>query len=139
MSRRTISRRRRLQSCISRSIKTPATRLISATLFAPRRQPFYLIGTFAGLALVLAIVGLYGLISYSVLQRTREIGIRLALGAQREHILRLVLREGAFAAVFGVGIGLIASLLLTRVLASLLYGVTFRDWPLFAGLGLFLM
>jgi putative ABC transport system permease protein len=103
-----------------------------------RRYPFYLIGTFAGLALVLAIVGLYGLISYSVLQRTREIGIRLALGAQRENILRLVLRQGAFAAGLGVGIGLIASLLLTRVMASLLYGITFRDWPLLAGLGLFL-
>ena len=71
-----------------------------------RRYPFYLIGGFGALALVLAMIGLYGLISYSVLQRTREIGIRLALGAQREDVLRLMLRQGVDRRFVGVGIGL---------------------------------
>jgi macrolide transport system ATP-binding/permease protein len=88
-----------------------------------RRYPFYLIGSFASLALILATIGLYGLISYSVLQRTREIGIRMALGAQRPDILKLVIRQGVIAAVTGVAIGLVGGVVLTRVMASLLYGV----------------
>ena len=103
-----------------------------------RRYPFYLIGAFAAVALVLAMVGLYGLISYSVLQRTREIGIRVALGAQREAILKLMLRQGIIAVVWGVGIGLAGGLVLTRVIASQLYGVSFRDWPILVGVALFL-
>ena len=97
-----------------------------------RRYPFYLIGSFGTLALVLAMIGLYGLISYSVLQRTREIGIRLALGARREDILRLMLRQGVVAAIAGVGIGLVAGLGLTRVMASLLYGLNYSAWMVFA-------
>ncbi len=97
-----------------------------------RRYPFYLIGTFASLALVLAMIGLYGLISYSVLRRTREIGIRLALGAQREDILRLIVRQGVIATMVGVGIGLVAGLALVRVMASLLYGINAGDWMIFA-------
>ncbi|MFZ0312912.1 MAG: ABC transporter permease [Candidatus Korobacteraceae bacterium] len=93
-----------------------------------RRYPFYLIGSFASLALVLATIGLYGLISYSVLQRTREIGIRMALGAQRPDILKLVIRQGVIAAVTGVAIGLVAAVVLTRVMASLLYGVSSSGW-----------
>jgi predicted permease len=103
-----------------------------------RRYPFYLIGSFATLALVLAIVGLYGLVAYSVLQRTREIGIRMALGAQRPDILRLMLRQGAFSAVAGVVIGLVGTLGLTRIMASLLYGITASAWFLFAGLAILL-
>ena len=103
-----------------------------------RRYPFYLIGSFATLALVLAMIGLYGLISYSVLRRTREIGIRLALGAQREDILRLILRQGVIATLAGVGIGLVAGLGLTRVMASLLYGINSGDWIVFAGVAIFL-
>lgn len=104
-----------------------------------RRYPFYLIGSFASLALVLAIVGLYGLISYSVLQRTREIGIRMALGAQREDILKLMIRQGVVTVLAGVAIGLVAGLALTRVMTSLLYGVHASDWLTFAGVSLLLL
>ncbi|MGC2108059.1 MAG: ABC transporter permease [Candidatus Korobacteraceae bacterium] len=104
-----------------------------------RRYPFYLIGSFASLALILAMIGLYGLISYSVLQRTREIGIRMALGAQPEHILKLVLQQGVYAAVAGVVIGLVFALALTRVMASLLYGVSSTDWLIFLCVSLLLL
>jgi putative ABC transport system permease protein len=103
-----------------------------------RRYPFYLIGCFATLAMVLAMIGLYGLISYSVLRRTREIGVRLALGAQREDILRLILRQGVMATAIGVGIGLVAGLASTRIMASLLYGINAGDWIIFAGVAVFL-
>ncbi len=96
-----------------------------------RRYPSYLIGCFAALALILAVVGLYGLIAHMVLQRTREIGIRVALGAQRRDIMRLVLRQGIRATLIGVAIGVIAGLGLTRLLSSLLYGVTPGDWLTF--------
>jgi putative ABC transport system permease protein len=97
-----------------------------------RRYPSYLIGSFAALALILAMVGLYGLISYTVLQRTREIGIRVALGAQRADILRMVIAQGSGAACAGIAIGIVAGLALTRVMASLLYGVTATDGFTFA-------
>ena len=103
-----------------------------------RRYPFYLIGSFAILAVILAIIGLYGLISYSVAGRTREIGIRLALGAQRKDILRLILRQGVITTVIGVCIGLIAGLASTRVMATLLYGINLGDWIVFAGVAAFL-
>ncbi|MGB8770068.1 MAG: FtsX-like permease family protein, partial [Candidatus Korobacteraceae bacterium] len=103
-----------------------------------RRYPFYLIGCFATVALVLAMIGLYGLISYSVLRRTREIGIRLALGAQREDILRLILQQGVIASLAGVGLGLAGALASTRALASLLYGINWGDWTIFAGVAVFL-
>jgi putative ABC transport system permease protein len=112
-----------------------------------RRYPFYLVGGFAAVALVLAMIGLYGLISYSVLQRTREIGIRLALGAQREDILRLMLRQGVVAALVGIAVGLvfvgIAIALvfgfgLTRVVASLLYGINYSAWMVFASVAILL-
>jgi putative ABC transport system permease protein len=104
-----------------------------------RRYPFYLIGSFACLALVLSMIGLYGLISYSVLQRTREMGIRMALGAQREDILKLMIRQGVVAALTGVAIGLVAALALTRVMTSLLYGVGAFDWLTFTGVALLLL
>ena len=104
-----------------------------------RRYPFYLIGSFASLALILAMIGLYGLISYSVLQRTREIGIRMALGAQRENILKLILRQGVKATLVGVAIGLVLGLVLTRVMASLLYGVSSTNWLTFAGVSVLLL
>jgi len=104
-----------------------------------RRYPSYLIGSFAALALILAVVGLYGLISHTVLQRTREIGIRLALGAQRSDIMRLVLRQGIRATLAGVGIGVIAGLALTRLLSSLLYGVKPGDWLTFLSVALLLL
>jgi predicted permease len=103
-----------------------------------RRYPSYLIGSFAGLALLLAMVGLYGLISYTVLQRTREIGIRMAMGAQRRDVLRLLLRQGMSAILAGLAIGLVTGLALTRLMASLLYGVTGTDPATFAGVALLL-
>jgi len=104
-----------------------------------RRYPSYLIGCFATLALILAIVGLYGLISHMVLQRTREIGIRVALGAQRRDILRIVLRQGICATLAGVTIGVVAGLALTRLMSSLLYGVTPGDWLTFSIVTLLLL
>jgi predicted permease len=104
-----------------------------------RRYPSYLIGSFAALALILAMVGLYGLISYMVLQRTREIGIRVALGAQRRDILRMVLRQGIRAALAGVALGILAGLALTRLMTSLLYGVSPGDAITFASAALLLL
>lgn len=92
-----------------------------------RRYPSYLIVSFAALALVLAMVGLYGLISYSVSQRTRELGIRIALGAQQNDVLRLVLGEGARLTLIGVLLGLAAAVGLTQLMRSLLFGVSAMD------------
>ena len=103
-----------------------------------RRYPFYLIGGFATLALILSMIGLYGLISYSVVGRTREIGIRLALGAERKDILRLILRQGVITTLIGVGTGLVAGLASMKVLASLLYGINRADWVIFAGVAIIL-
>jgi predicted permease len=100
--------------------------IISASL-AARRFSLILLGTFATLALVLSSVGIYGVISYLVGQRTQEIGIRVALGARRWDILHLVLGHGAKMAALGVVIGLVASLLLTRLMGSMLYGVSPSD------------
>jgi predicted permease len=104
-----------------------------------RRYPSYLIGAFAGLALILAMVGLYGLISYTVLQRTREIGIRLTLGAQRRDILRLVLRQALGASLAGTGIGVAAGLGVTRLMGTLLYGVKPDAWSTFAAAAIMLV
>jgi putative ABC transport system permease protein len=89
-------------------------------------QPrFYmlLLGSFAVIALLLAALGIYGVIAYAVSQRTRELGIRVALGATRERIVRLVIREGVWLAGTGVVLGVLASLALTRAIASLMFGV----------------
>ena len=86
-----------------------------------------LFGAFAGIALVLAASGLYGVIYYLVAQRTREIGIRMALGADRSMVVRLVLQQGAVLALGGIGVGLIGAVVLSRLLASLLYGVGTHD------------
>jgi ABC-type antimicrobial peptide transport system permease subunit len=91
-----------------------------------------MLGIAGAMALVLGVVGLYGVIAYSVSQRTREIGIRVALGAGRRHVLRLVLNEGMLVISAGLAIGLVASSLLTRFLASLLFGVSPTDPLTFA-------
>jgi ABC-type antimicrobial peptide transport system permease subunit len=96
-----------------------------------RSYPSLLIGSFAGLALILAVIGLYGVISYSVMQRTREIGVRVAMGAQRPDVLRLVLREALSTAALGILTGVVSGLLLTRSMTSLLYGVNASDWRTF--------
>jgi predicted permease len=100
--------------------------IISASL-ATRRFSMILLGIFAGLALLLASVGIYGVISYVVGERTREMGIRMALGAQRGDILWLILRQGGSLAGVGVILGLLASLGLARFMTGLLYGVRATD------------
>ncbi len=94
---------------------------------APQRFNLFLLGLFAALAVFLAAVGVYGVLSYSVTQRTREIGVRVALGAQRSSILAMTIREGMQLTFVGAAIGLGGALLLTRLMAGLLYGVTARD------------
>ena len=95
--------------------------------FAERWFSMVLLGVFAALALVLSSIGIYGVISYVVGQRTHEIGIRIALGAQRKDVLALVLGEGTRTTLLGVGIGLVAALGLTRLMVSVLYGVSATD------------
>ncbi|MGA8034769.1 MAG: ABC transporter permease [Candidatus Acidiferrales bacterium] len=104
-----------------------------------RRYPSYLIGSFAALAVILAMIGLYGLISFGVAQRTREIGIRVALGAQPADVLRMVLRQGIGATLAGIGVGIVAALALTRTIASMLYGVKPTDVATFVGVSAALM
>lgn len=94
---------------------------------SPRRFNAMLLAIFAGLALVLASVGIYGVMAYSVTQRTHEIGIRVALGAQSSHVIRLVVGRGMALVLSGVAIGLAGALALTRVMTSLLYGVSATD------------
>jgi putative ABC transport system permease protein len=97
-----------------------------------RRLSMMLLSLFSGIALVLASIGIYGVMSYSVTQRARELGVRIALGADRTDVLRLVLRQGMGLAVLGIGIGLGAALALTRLIESQLYGVTATDPATFA-------
>jgi putative ABC transport system permease protein len=99
---------------------------------APRRFNLFLLGTFASAALLMALVGIYGVIAYSVTQRTREIGIRMALGAQRHEVVRMVVRQGMGIALTGIVTGLAAALALTRLMSSLLYDVSPNDPPTFA-------
>jgi ABC-type antimicrobial peptide transport system permease subunit len=100
--------------------------LIAASV-APRRLNLWLVVAFAVIALVLTAAGLYGVMSYLVAQRTREIGVRMALGATRSSVLQLVLRQAGAMTVAGIAIGLVCALALTRFLATLLFGVTARD------------
>jgi putative ABC transport system permease protein len=99
---------------------------LNATL-SRQRLAVAMLGVFAGLALGLSVLGIYGVISYAVSQRTREIGVRMALGAQPGDVVELILRQGARLALLGTAIGLIAALGLTRLMASLLYGVGTSD------------
>jgi putative ABC transport system permease protein len=92
-----------------------------------RRYPAFLIGIFAGIALLMATIGTYGMVAYAVSQRRQEIGIRIALGAQRGDIFRLVVGQGMVLAAAGVAIGLVGAMLVTRALSGLLFGVKPTD------------
>jgi putative ABC transport system permease protein len=91
-----------------------------------------LLAVFASVALLIAAIGIYGVLAYSVNQRTREIGLRMALGAPRGGVLRLIVREGMAVGLAGIGIGLAGALALSRALASVVFGVPVRDPATFA-------
>ena len=112
-----------------------------STSVARSRFSASLLAVFSIVALVMAVVGIYGVMSYSVLQRTHEIGVRMALGAQRVDVLKLVVKKGVLLALIGIVVGLAASLAVTRLLATLLFEVTATDAVTFAAVsvGLFLV
>jgi putative ABC transport system permease protein len=112
-------------------------RVLSASV-ARERFSVLLLGLFAAVALVLAAVGIYGVISYSISQRTAELGIRMAIGANPGDVLKLVMTQGAKLAGWGVGVGLIGAVALSRVMASQLYGVSARDPLIFFGVAMVL-
>jgi putative ABC transport system permease protein len=112
---------------------------VLARSVAPERFNMSLLGLFAGLGLILAAVGIYGVMSYSVTQRTHEIGIRMALGAKQSDVLKLVIVKGMMLAAIGVVIGLVASYFLTRLMTSLLYGVSATDPVTFVIISLILI
>ena len=112
---------------------------VVATSYAARRLTMILLTGFAALAIMLACVGIYGVVSYLVGQRTQEIGIRMALGAQRRDIMVLVLGEGTRMALIGAALGMAASLVLTRLMAKQLFGVSAHDPLTYASVALVLM
>ncbi|HKQ89525.1 MAG TPA: ABC transporter permease, partial [Blastocatellia bacterium] len=107
--------------------------------FAPRRFQMLLFGAFAALALAIAAVGIYGVVSYAVSRRTHEIGIRMALGATPRDALKMVIRQGMLLALIGVGLGLAGALALTRVMKSLLFNVSANDPTTFVGVAFLLV
>jgi putative ABC transport system permease protein len=109
-----------------------------AESLARRRLYMILLGVFSCAALVLAALGIYGMVSYSVSQRTHEMGIRLAIGAERRDVLWLVLGEGARVALLGIAVGIASGLALTRLMSNLLFGVSATDPLTFAGVAMLL-
>jgi ABC-type antimicrobial peptide transport system permease subunit len=118
------------------SVRTMAERV--AESLARRRFSMLLLGLFAGFALALATIGIYGVMAYLVNRGTREIGIRMALGATQREIVRLVVFQGMTLAVSGVGIGLAAALVFTRLMRSLLFGVNASDPASFGAISVLL-
>jgi predicted permease len=112
---------------------------VLADSIAPRRFNLFLLGTFAAVALVLALIGIYGVVAQAVAQRTQEIGIRIALGARRFDLIRMVLQQGIRVVMVGVVVGLVGAFALTRVASSLLYDVQATDLPTFAAVVAVLM
>jgi putative ABC transport system permease protein len=97
-----------------------------------------LFSIFAAIALILAIVGIYGVMSYSVTQRTHEIGIRMAIGAQQRDVFKMVIGQGMMLALIGIGIGLVGAFALTRLMSTMLFGVTATDPATFAAIAILL-
>jgi putative ABC transport system permease protein len=111
---------------------------LEAASHTSRRVNLLLLGAFAVLGLILASVGIYGVVSYSVSQRTHEIGVRTALGASQSAVLRLVVGQGVRSALIGTGVGVVASLAITRLLQTMLFGVKPTDPATFFAVGLLL-
>jgi len=126
---------RTLDKSLPLAVPEPMEKIVAASVEA-RRFNLTLLGVFAGLALFLAAVGIYGVMSYGVTQRTQEIGVRMALGATPVTILKLILRKGIMLAGTGIIVGLVGALALTRLMTSLLYGVTATDTLTFAGVSI---
>jgi putative ABC transport system permease protein len=120
-----------VDSALAGNLAAPVETLLYASL-APDRIAGVLLAAFAATTLVLGLVGVYGVLSYSVRQRTREIGIRLALGASQGEVLRMVLGEALGLSAAGVAAGVLAAVLLSRYMAALLFGVTAFDLPTYA-------
>jgi predicted permease len=116
---------------------TTMEKMVSDSL-SQRRFSMFLFGVFAALALALAVVGLYGVMSYGVAQRTHEIGLRMALGAQRSDVLRMVVGQGMLVVAVGLAVGLAAAVGLTYLMSSLLFGVSFTDPLTYAGIAVLL-
>jgi putative ABC transport system permease protein len=112
---------------------------IRAESVAPERLNLTLLSLFAGIALVLAIVGIYGVMSYSVTQRTHEIGIRMAIGARPLDVFKMILGHGMKLALIGVVLGLVGAFALTRLMATMLFGVEPTDAPTFAAISVMLI
>src|SRR5258708_1123529 len=135
------------QAALIRSVRTAVAEIVPdqplydlrsmndrlSVALGPQRFTSLLLGVFAGLALLLAGIGVYGVIAYTVAQRTHEIGIRMALGATRADVLRLIFRQGARIAAIGLSVGTVIALITTRFIASLLFGVEAHDPLIFAG------
>ncbi|HJU55738.1 MAG TPA: FtsX-like permease family protein, partial [Pyrinomonadaceae bacterium] len=109
-----------------------------AKAVAPQRFQMMLVGLFAAVALLLSVVGIYGVMAYAVTQRTHEIGIRMALGAQRRDVFKLLMGQGMAQALIGILLGLAGAFALTRLMSSLLFGVSATDPLTFAGVSLIL-
>jgi putative ABC transport system permease protein len=119
------------------SVRTVEAMLVRAQ--ANRRFTTLLLGVFAAVALILAAIGVYGVIAYSTAQRTQEIGIRMALGATRQHVIRMVVVEGLKIGLYGMVAGVAAAFVLTRLMSGLLFEVSERDPLTFVSLPLLLM
>ena len=112
---------------------------VLATSVGSRRSPMLLLSAFAAVALLLAMIGIYGVTAYNVTQRTQEIGIRMALGAQMTDVVKLILKNGMVVALLGIGVGLAGAFMLTRLLSVLLFGVQATDGPTFVAVSLGLL